>query len=227
MVGRRVLIVLDNARGAEQVRPLLPGSPGCMVLVTSRDQLTSLILTKAAACPVTLDLLTAAEACQLLASRLGPDRVAAEASAVQEIVTSCASLPLALAIVAARAATHPRFPLASLARELRNAHGGETVADARAVFFWSYPAAQCDQPAPGQVLIQHYDSAYSAPDYRIARAIWLQRQLSGRHLPIPGTPRRQRPAAHPRRLRHPQLGHLPGRLPGSRRQLPAIHAQAY
>ena len=144
LAGRRVLVVLDNARDAEQVRPLLPGSPGCMVVVTSRNQLTSLIAADGA-CPVDLDLLTVAEARQLLARRLGADRVAAEAPAVEEIITCCARLPLALSIVAARAATYPQFPLASLASELRGARGslhafqaGDPAADPRAVFSWSY-----------------------------------------------------------------------------------------
>ena len=144
LAGRRVLVVLDNARDAEQVRPLLPGSPGCMVVVTSRNQLTSLVTAEGAR-PLALDLLTVGEARQLLAGRLGAGRVAAEAPAVEEIVCCCARLPLALAIVAARAATHPQFPLASLAGELRDAcgsldafGGGDAVADPRAVFSWSY-----------------------------------------------------------------------------------------
>ena len=144
LAGRRVLVVLDNARDADQVRPLLPGSPGCMVVVTSRNQLTSLIAAEGA-CPVTLDLLTVAEARQLLACRLGAGRITAEAPAVEQIITSCARLPLALAIVAARAATHPQFPLASLAGELRDARGslnafggGDPAADPQAVFSWSY-----------------------------------------------------------------------------------------
>ena len=144
LAGRRVVVVLDNARDAEQVRPLLPGSPGCVVVVTSRNQLTSLIAAEGA-CPVTLDLLTVVEARLLLTRRLGAGRVAAEAPAVNEIITSCARLPLALSIVAARAATHPEFPLASLAGELRDVRGrlhafggGEAAADARAVFSWSY-----------------------------------------------------------------------------------------
>jgi tetratricopeptide (TPR) repeat protein len=144
LAGRRVLVVLDNASDAGQVRPLLPGSPGCMVVVTSRSQLTSLIAAEGAS-PVTLDLLTVAEARQLLARRLGEGRVAAETPSVEQIIASCARLPLALAIVAARAATHPQFPLASLASELRDARGslnafggGEAAADPRAVFSWSY-----------------------------------------------------------------------------------------
>ena len=71
----RVLVVLDNARDVDQVRPLLPGSPGCVVVVTSRNQLMSLVAADGAH-PVALDLLPAAEARHLLSRRLGPDRVA-------------------------------------------------------------------------------------------------------------------------------------------------------
>jgi tetratricopeptide (TPR) repeat protein len=137
-------VVLDNARDAGQVRPLLPGSPGAMVVVTSRSQLTSLITAEGAS-PVTLDLLTAAGARQLLAARLGEARVAAEEEAVEQVIACCARLPLALAIVAARAAAHPQFPLAALASELRGSRGSldafggaDAAADPRAVFSWSY-----------------------------------------------------------------------------------------
>lgn len=144
LADRRVLVVLDNARDAEQVRPLLPGAAGCLVLVTSRSQLGSLVAVDGAH-PVTLDLLSDAEAWQLLACRLGSDRVSADPAAVDEIVTRCARLPLALAVVAARAATHPRFPLALLAAELRDLQGGlaafsgeDGVSDVRTVLSWSY-----------------------------------------------------------------------------------------
>ncbi|WP_160150756.1 AfsR/SARP family transcriptional regulator [Nonomuraea solani] len=143
LADQRVLIILDNARNAEQVRPLLPGTPTCLVLVTSRDQLSGLVVAEGAQ-PMTVDLLSAAEARQLLAQRLGEERVRAEEEAVGEIVTLCARLPLALAIVAARAATNPRFPLALLAGELREAKGGldafrtaDQSTDIRSVFSWS------------------------------------------------------------------------------------------
>ncbi len=143
LANRRVLVVLDNARDAEQVRPLLPGSPSCLVLLTSRDQLSGLITE--GAYPLTLDLLDAREARALLAGRLGADRLAAEPRAVDQIVQLCARLPLALAVVAARAASHPQFGLAALAEELRAARGSldpfagaDPATDPRAVFSWSY-----------------------------------------------------------------------------------------
>src|SRR5690242_15494694 len=77
LAGRRVLIVLDNARDPAQVRPLLPGTPGCLAVVTSRQQLTSLTVTEDAH-PLTLDLMPAAEARDLLATRLGRTRASAE-----------------------------------------------------------------------------------------------------------------------------------------------------
>jgi DNA-binding SARP family transcriptional activator/tetratricopeptide (TPR) repeat protein len=144
LAGRRVLVLLDNASDAEQVRPLLPGAPGCMAVATSRNQLAGLVTT-AGAYPMTLDLPSVEEARELLEHRLGAARVAAESSTVDEIVAMCARLPLALAIVATRAATQPGLPLAVLAAELREAKGGlaeftdpDLASDVRAVFSWSY-----------------------------------------------------------------------------------------
>ena len=146
LAGRRMLILLDNAHDADQVRPLLPGAPGCLVLVTSRNQLASLVATEGAQ-PLTLDLLTAGEARQLLTLRVGAERVAVEPDAVAEIIDRCARLPLALAIVAARAVSAPAEPLASLAAELRDAGSGldalepdDAASDLRRVFSWSYQA---------------------------------------------------------------------------------------
>jgi DNA-binding SARP family transcriptional activator len=143
---RRLLVVLDNARDPAQLRPLLPGGPGCLVLATSRNQLTGLIAAEGAL-PVSLDLLTADEARDLLAERIGPDRVAAEPRAVDDIIARCARLPLALAIAAARAATRPSFPLATLADELRDAPSAlralteaDPATDVSAAFACSYQA---------------------------------------------------------------------------------------
>ena len=126
LAGRRVLVLLDNARDADQVRPLLPGAPGCQVLITSRDQLAGLVAVEDAHL-LTLGVLTTAEARQLLAARLGERRVAAEPAALDEIVERCARLPLALAIVAARAATLPDFALVDLAEELRGSRAIELI----------------------------------------------------------------------------------------------------
>ena len=139
-----MLVLLDNAADEEQVRPLLPGSAGCLVIVTSRNQLPGLIVTEGAK-PVVVDLLTADEARRLLARRIGEDRVAAETGAADDIIALCARLPLALMLVAARAATHPGFSLAALAAELREAGGSldafdnvDQASNVRAVFSWSY-----------------------------------------------------------------------------------------
>src|SRR5215469_11991229 len=148
--GKRVLVVLDNARDAGQVRPLLPGSPGCLVIVTSRSDLAGLVAAEGAY-PLSLDLLTTPEASDLLARRLGEARVASEPEAVGEIIDRCARLPLALSIAAARAAARPGFPLAAIAAELCAANGtldpfggADLVTDVRAVFSWSCQALSDD-----------------------------------------------------------------------------------
>src|ERR1700722_6555431 len=105
MASRRMLVLLDNARDSAQVIPLLPGSAGCLVLVTSRSPLTALVADGAR--QVNLDVLGAAEARDLLALRLGASRVAHERAAADQIVTLTGRLPLALSIVTARAAAHP------------------------------------------------------------------------------------------------------------------------
>jgi DNA-binding SARP family transcriptional activator/tetratricopeptide (TPR) repeat protein len=115
--GRRAVVVLDNARDAEQVRPLLPGGTGTLVLVTSRNSLTGLVAT-AGAQPVPLDVLDRDAARQLLHRRLGPARAGADPGAVDRLVERTGGLPLALAVVAARATLQPGVPLAALADEL-------------------------------------------------------------------------------------------------------------
>lgn len=142
LANRRMLIVLDNALDAEQVRPLLPGTPGSVVLITSRDQLTGLLVNECAR-PLTLGPLTASGGKRFLTHRLGEQRVTAELSAAGEIVGRCAGLPLALSLVAARAALHPTFPLRDLARELDDVNldaltSTDPRTDLRTAFSWSY-----------------------------------------------------------------------------------------
>jgi len=144
LAGRRVLVLLDNARDAEQVRPLLPAAPGCLTVVTSRSHLTGLVAGLGAH-PLHLDLLPPGEARELLARRLGRGRVSREPDAVEEIIAGCARLPLALTITAARAAASPAFPLAAVAADLREAGHvldpfdvGDAATDVRAAFWSSY-----------------------------------------------------------------------------------------
>ncbi|MGW1713457.1 BTAD domain-containing putative transcriptional regulator [Streptomyces sp. NPDC002156] len=201
LAGRRVLVVLDNARDAEQVRPLLPGSPGCLALVTSRRTLTGLAASEGAHL-LTLGLLGPAEARELLVGRLGTDRVTAEPAAVREIVGQCAGLPLALAIVAARAAAQPGLPLAALAGELRRADerldaldGGEPVSQVRAVFSWSYRALSTGAARLFRLLGVHPGPDAALPaiaalaDVPVPRARVLLAELVRGHLltePVPG-----------------------------------------
>jgi DNA-binding SARP family transcriptional activator/tetratricopeptide (TPR) repeat protein len=142
LAGKRLLIVLDNARDAQQVRPLLPGTAGSAVLVTSRSRFTSLIASNGAH-PLRVGPLPPADARDLLARRLGADRTAAEPGAADALVARCGGLPLALAIVAARAAVEPDHGLAALAAELAGTHldgfaGEDTATDLRTVISCSY-----------------------------------------------------------------------------------------
>ncbi|WP_244200569.1 AfsR/SARP family transcriptional regulator [Micromonospora arborensis] len=147
---RRLLVLLDNARDAEQVRPLLPGSARCGVIVTSRHTLPGLVAAEGAH-PVALDLPSTAEARQLLVRRLGAQRAAAQPAAVDELITRTARLPLALSIVAARAAARPTFPLQAIADDLAVSRGGlaalatdDAATDLRTVLSWSYRLLSAD-----------------------------------------------------------------------------------
>ncbi|HCU52195.1 MAG TPA: transcriptional regulator, SARP family protein, partial [Micromonosporaceae bacterium] len=140
---RRLLVLLDNARDAEQVRALLPGSPSCRAVVTSRVELTGLVAADGAY-PVALDVLPDLDARQMLAHRLGRDRVNDEPDAVDQLIALCGRLPMALAVVAARAATRLDFSLSAIAEEMDRGlgafHLGDSSIDVRAVFSWSYRA---------------------------------------------------------------------------------------
>jgi urease accessory protein UreE len=111
LADRRVLVMLDNARDAAQVRPLIPGTPGCLVVVTSRDRLSGLVASHGAAL-LALDVLTADEATSMLTRILGEDLVHAEAKAAAELAEVCGFLPLALRIAAANLTVQPNQPIA-------------------------------------------------------------------------------------------------------------------
>jgi len=141
---KKMLVVLDNASDVAQVRPLLPASPHSLVLITSRSELTALAASEGARL-LTLDVLTETEAQELLTARLGPDRIAREPQAVQDIACLCARLPLALSVVVARAAAQPRLSLASLTSELAEMRtrldaldAGDPTANVRTVISLSY-----------------------------------------------------------------------------------------
>jgi tetratricopeptide (TPR) repeat protein len=114
---RRMLIMLDNAGTADQVVPLLPGGR-CTVVVTSRNHLRGLVA-RHSACPMHLDVLTDTEAHTLLANALGSDRTATDEQAVAELIRLCGGFPLALRLIAARAAADPHLPLQDTVAELR------------------------------------------------------------------------------------------------------------
>ncbi len=144
LAGRRMLILLDNAQDEQQVRPLLPAGPGCLVIVTSRRKLAGLAAAEGARL-LTLGVLSDSEARQVLSARISAERAAAEPEALADVVSLCGYLPLALAVAAARAAASPGLSLAGLAKELRGVRNrlealqtGDPAANVQAVFSWSY-----------------------------------------------------------------------------------------
>ncbi|MBO0801449.1 MAG: tetratricopeptide repeat protein [Nocardiopsaceae bacterium] len=146
IAGSRMLLLLDNARDAAQVRPLLPGAGPCLVIVTSRSPLTTLAAVEGADI-LRLDVLSDGQARDLIRLYIGADRVAAETDAATDVARRCAYLPLALTVAASRAAVLPGMSLSSLAEELQDAqtlpdtlNAGER-ADVWAVLSWSYHAA--------------------------------------------------------------------------------------
>ncbi|MFI1970749.1 hypothetical protein BLA24_09455 [Streptomyces cinnamoneus] len=118
LADRRVLIVLDDARDADQVRPLLPGTPECAVLVTGRAKLAALPSVRL----VDLDVMTVPEALALLAGIVGEGRTRAEPEAAEQLVAACGFLPLAVRVAATRLATRPSWTLAALAARLADPH---------------------------------------------------------------------------------------------------------
>jgi DNA-binding SARP family transcriptional activator/Tfp pilus assembly protein PilF len=142
--GRRVLVLLDNAASVEQVRPLLPGCPSCLVLVTSRDSLAGLVARHGAR-RIDLDILPQPDALGLLRTLIG-SRVDAEPDAAAALAAQCARLPLALRVAAELAASSEESSLSELAAELADEQrrldlldaGGDGRTAIRGVFSWSY-----------------------------------------------------------------------------------------
>jgi DNA-binding SARP family transcriptional activator len=118
LAGRRMLILLDNARDAAQVRPLLPGTASCAVLVTTRSRMPDLASTKL----VDLDVLDDDEALTLFTKVVGDERAAAEPEATAELLLACAGLPLAIRICAARLNTRSGWTIRSMANRLHDEH---------------------------------------------------------------------------------------------------------
>ena len=203
LAGKRMLIVLDNARDSDQVRPLVSGTAGCPVLVTSRNLLAGLIALDGAL-PVPVELLTEQGAYDLLALRLEASRMAREPQEAAELITLCARLPLALNIAAAHAVTHPALSLRALCDMLRDARQRLELlsaepghADLSAVFSASYdsvspPAARLfrllgTHPGPdvslqaaASIAALPADQARRALD-ELTRANLVTEQLPGRY----------------------------------------------
>lgn len=149
VAGKRMLILLDNAADTSQIVPLLPGSPGATVLVTSRNQLPGLT-TAHGARHLPVDVLSDIEARTLLTTRLGAEQVAAEPAAVDDLLAACGGFPLALSIVAGRAQPHPNLALFTLTAELHEAglgalDGDDPAASLPTVLSWSYSALTHEQ----------------------------------------------------------------------------------
>jgi tetratricopeptide (TPR) repeat protein len=147
---RTMLVILDNAATVDQIRPLLPGSPGCRVLVTSRSQLTGLTAREGAH-RIPLDVMPPERAIELLTHIVGPERVQDDPDASAELVRYCGYLPLALRIAAEHLVTSPYFSVADIVAQLAQAHERlDTLATdddfttVRSVFSWSYRALPPD-----------------------------------------------------------------------------------
>jgi DNA-binding SARP family transcriptional activator len=180
VAGKRVLLVLDNVRDTSQVAPLLPGSPACRVLVTSRHHLAG-IVTAHDALPLSLDGLSEPDAWKLLAGRLGASRLAAEPAAAADLISYCAGLPLAVSIVAARAKAHPTFSLADLAASLAGdanrldgLDAGEPTASVRAALSWS-----CHALAPAAAVLFPLLGLAPGPDINTVAAASLGAMTMG------------------------------------------------
>jgi tetratricopeptide (TPR) repeat protein len=179
LADRRVLLLLDNALDDEQVRPLLPGAPGSLVILTSRSDLTGL----AGAQVLALDVLTEAEARDLLDGILGSARLAGQPDAAGEFVRLCAGLPLALVIAAAQAHARPRQAVTALAAELRDAAArpgvpaGPLTPNIQAVISWSVSSLSAPAAAMFSLLGVHPGPDITAPAAASLAGVPLPRGL--------------------------------------------------
>ena len=201
LADRRMLVVLDNAADSAQVGPLLPGSPSCAVIVTSRDRLAGLVANHGAR-PLAVGLLDDTAAGLLLGNRIGAARLAADPGAVAELLALCAGFPLALSLVAGRAQTRPGFPLSALAAELRDARTRLGVLDEddpgagiSAVLSCSHKALTPEQAqvfallglSPGPDISLGAAAALAGvPPARIGRVLRALERLSLLHQDVPG-----------------------------------------
>ncbi|SDK14249.1 Tetratricopeptide (TPR) repeat [Lentzea albidocapillata subsp. violacea] len=193
VAGRRMLVVLDNAAEEAQVEPLLPGSPSCTVLVTSRRFLRGLVANHSAE-PVGLDVLSEEDSRAVLTGRLGENRIGRHGDAVDELVSWCGGLPLALATVAARARQHGNFPLSVLAEELRE----DRLDGLRSVLSWSCRLLS-DRASTLFGLLGHapgldigFDAAVSLVGLPAPQVREVLRELEDAHLVHEHVPRRYR-----------------------------------
>jgi DNA-binding SARP family transcriptional activator len=191
---RRVLLLLDNARLAAQVRPLLPDSSGSLAVVTSRNRLAGLHILDGAR-SIILEPLPVAQARELMVRRIGGQRVADEPEVVQEIIDRCGRLPLALSIVAAHCTVHPHFTLDAATTALRgdlglertatsldalSLHEADEYVDPRHVFSWSYHTL-----SPPVARLFRLAALHPGPDMSIAAlasVTGLSRQSTLSHL---------------------------------------------
>lgn len=192
--GRRVLIVLDNAASAEQVRPLLPGTAGCIAIVTSRNRLSGLVALDGAQ-RLTLDMLAPGQAVALIARIAGDERAAADPAATSKLAELCGRLPLALRITADRAAAHPYLSMADLAEELTIERDrldvlgtDEQTSQVRAVFSWSYRTLAPGPARAFRILSLHPGQDISAAtagallDTQVPETRQLLKSLTSGHL---------------------------------------------
>jgi tetratricopeptide (TPR) repeat protein len=184
---RRMLIIVDNAATAEQVRPLLPGTGTCLTLITSRSRLSGLLARQGGA-RIALDVLPPDQAGTLLRQVIGQERVDEEPDAVAELARRCAYLPLALRIAAERVADRPHLTVADLVDDLAEeserldvlAVDDDENTQVRTVFSWSYRALSPEVARVFRLLGLHPGPDISLP--AVAALTGLSIAKARRHL---------------------------------------------